>query len=119
MEFFFVLVEGIRGAGRKGGVVALVLGAIFLAAGVSLAREPRHGNPGDSQEVEFAAGGILLGAGGIVGGLWLLVTGGSAPYEPTGHGEPRPRSLGSGISTTGRRRTTPGRGRSGTPRPPS
>jgi hypothetical protein len=102
--------------------VALVLGALFLAAGVSLAKEERGRSYGRrDHDVELAAGGILLGIGGIAGGLWLIVTGGSTPYEPTPteRAEPRPRSPGSGISTTGRRRTTPGRGRSGTPRPPS
>ncbi len=118
MEFLFILIEGIRGAGRKGGVVALVLGAIFLAAGISLAKEdPGRSYGRRNYDLEFAAGGILLGLGGIAGGLWLLVVGGPAPSEPVTPSEPRTRSLGSGISTTGRRRT-PGRGRSGTPRPP-
>ncbi|ATB36895.1 hypothetical protein CYFUS_002310 [Cystobacter fuscus] len=83
MDFFLELIEGIRGAGRKGGVVAVLFGAVFLAGGLSLAREAkddyRHRR---NRQPEIAALGILLGAGSILGGLSLIITGGSSRSGP-------------------------------------
>ncbi|QRK08330.1 hypothetical protein JQX13_51855 [Archangium violaceum] len=83
-DFLPELIEGFRSAGRKGGVVAVLVGAVFLAGGLSLAKDakedPRHHGAG------FAAAGILIGAGAILGGLWLTVTGGS--NEPVSREEP-------------------------------
>ncbi len=83
MDFFLELIEGVRSAGRKGGVVAVLFGAVFLAGGLSLAQEAkddyRHRR---NRQPEIAALGILLGAGSILGGLSLIITGGSSRREP-------------------------------------
>ncbi|WP_395841902.1 hypothetical protein [Cystobacter fuscus] len=80
-EFCLEFIEGVRGAGRKGGVVAVLFGAVILAGGLSFAREvmdDRHHYRGRDVEAELAAIGIILGAGSILGGLSLLITGGSS-----------------------------------------
>jgi hypothetical protein len=84
MDFFLELIEGFRSAGRKGGVVAVLLGAIILAGGLSFAREAMDDRRHRRRDVEpmLAAIGIVLGAGAILGGLGLIVTGGSSRSEP-------------------------------------
>ncbi|OJH37846.1 hypothetical protein [Cystobacter ferrugineus] len=91
MDFFLELIEGVRSAGRKGGVVAVLFGAVILAGGLSFAREAmdeRHHYYGRDVEAELAAMGIILGAGSILGGLSLIITGGSSRSEPTHHEAP-------------------------------
>jgi hypothetical protein len=84
MDFFLELIEGFRSAGRKGGVVAVLLGAVILAGGLSFAREAMDDHRHRRRNVEpmLAAIGILLGAGSILGGLGLIITGGSSRSEP-------------------------------------
>lgn len=85
-DFFLELIEGVRRAGRKGGVVAVLFGAVILAGGLSFAREAmddRHWYDDRDVEAGLAAMGVLLGAGSILGGLALIITGGSSRGEPT------------------------------------
>lgn len=93
MDFFLELIEGFRSAGRKGGVVAVLLGAVILAGGLSFAREAmddHHRHRRRDVEPMLAAIGILLGAGSILGGLGLIVTGGaSSRKEPVRRAAPR------------------------------
>jgi hypothetical protein len=82
---FLELLEGFRRTGRKGGVVVVLLGAVFLAGGLSLAKdakdERRHRRH-QGREVGVIALMIVLGGGAVLAGLNLIVTGGSSRNEP-------------------------------------
>ena len=83
MDLFLELIEGVRSAGRKGGVVAVLFGAVILAGGLSFAREAKDGHHrGRRINAELAALGIILGAGSLLGGLSLIITGGSSRGAP-------------------------------------
>jgi hypothetical protein len=75
-EFISALIEGFHNAGRKGGVVALLLGIIVTAGGVSLVREakldPLHHNA-EMSALVLVVGGLI-----VAGGLSLIATGGSS-----------------------------------------
>lgn len=79
MDMLPELLEGFRRAGRKGGVVALVLGALFMYGAISESRKPGHMYSSDYQLIEI---GVVLGLAGLAGGTWLLVTGGRVQREP-------------------------------------
>ncbi|PTL77606.1 C-type lectin domain-containing protein [Vitiosangium sp. GDMCC 1.1324] len=74
--------EAFRRTGRKGGVVAFLLGAIILAGGISLAQDAKKSSRHFDGELEIIAAFFIVGGVATVGGLKLIVEGDSARYEP-------------------------------------
>jgi hypothetical protein len=77
-EVFFELLEGMRRTGRVGGAVALVLGALLVVGSLSVLPEEDQRGRHYQRQREAVALGVVVGLAAAVGGLWLLVTGGTS-----------------------------------------
>ncbi|XXF80014.1 hypothetical protein P2318_09750 [Myxococcaceae bacterium GXIMD 01537] len=82
VEFLRDIFDGLRHHGRKGGVVALVVGVLLLGAALSLADEPPRRRRAFPLQVLVVA--VALGIAGVGTGGWLLLTGGSSRKPRTG-----------------------------------